>query len=45
MHLQGFLIGRPVGAEQVPALVAGMALHMHSLLRRYEAPAALAASA
>jgi diguanylate cyclase (GGDEF)-like protein len=32
MHLQGFLIGKPVGAEQVPGLVMRMPWHMASLL-------------
>jgi diguanylate cyclase (GGDEF)-like protein len=32
MHLQGFLIGKPVGAELVPGLVTRMPWHMASLL-------------
>jgi EAL domain-containing protein (putative c-di-GMP-specific phosphodiesterase class I) len=32
MRLQGYLISRPIGAEQVPALLARMPAHMAALL-------------
>jgi diguanylate cyclase (GGDEF)-like protein len=44
MRLQGYLISRPIGAEQVPALLARMPAHMAALLGQ-PAHGALAASA
>jgi EAL domain-containing protein (putative c-di-GMP-specific phosphodiesterase class I) len=44
MHLQGYLISRPVGAEQVPALAARMPWHMATLGQAFGKPGALLAS-
>jgi EAL domain-containing protein (putative c-di-GMP-specific phosphodiesterase class I) len=43
MHLQGFLISKPIHAEQVPALLARMPWHMAALLDQVRRSATLAA--